>query len=148
MEDKDKAAASSRPATTATEFTTDSSSWALGPDDSDGVCFFSGYRDTTSILSEFGWNLDPAQPHRIGADDTSDLAGGEGGGGDGERGGGGFWFPAHSAPGAMAEPADKATAAAAAADLSTSNNQSVSSSSSEDPPEKSTISDEKPPEIP
>lgn len=142
MEDKDKAAASSRPATTATEFTTDSSSWALGPDDSDGVYFFSAHRDTSNILSEFGWNLDPEQPHRIGAEDTSDLAGGEGGGGGG--GGGGLWFPAHSAPGGPMEPTDKA----AAADVSTSNNQSVSSSSSEDQPEKSTVSEEKPPEIP
>ncbi|KAF7827993.1 putative WRKY transcription factor 57 [Senna tora] len=134
MEHKDKAkaelpeaaAASSR---SATAFTTDdSSSWALGGhDDADadaGVYFFSGDRHNSSILGEFGWNLDPEQPRRIG----------------GGEGGGGFWFPAHD----DSAPADKA--AAAAADVSTTSiNQSVSSSSSEDPAEKSTVvSDEKP----
>lgn len=136
MEDKDRAASPSRPAT---EFAGNSSSWPLGPDDSDGVYFFSGDRDSGSILGDFGWNLDPAaQPHRIGAaDDASDLAGADGGGR-------GFWFPAaaHSAP---TEQVDKATMSSASA----SNNQSVSSSSSEDPPEKSAVSGEKPPpEIP
>ncbi|XP_028801680.1 probable WRKY transcription factor 57 isoform X1 [Neltuma alba] len=141
MEDKDKAASSSRPAISPTEFTADSSSWALGPDDSDDVYFFSGDRSTSRMLTDFGWNLEPDQPHRIGVDDTSQVAGGEGG-----SRGGGLWFPDHSAPGGSTEQADKANAMAA--DASTSNNQSVSSSSSEDPPEKSTVSDEKPPEIP
>ncbi|KAI9124892.1 hypothetical protein K1719_004219 [Acacia pycnantha] len=140
MENKDKAAESSRPAISPTEFTADSSSWPLGPDESDGVYFFSGDRDISSILSDFGWNIEPEQPHRIRVDDTCDVAGGQGGGG------GGFWLPDHSAPGTT-EQDDKANTATAA-DASTSNNQSLSSSSSEDPPEKSTVSDEKPPEIP
>ncbi|RDX78541.1 putative WRKY transcription factor 57 [Mucuna pruriens] len=116
MEDKDRAA--SDPAA-ATEFAGDTS-WTLAADDSDGAYFFSGDRER-SILREFGWNLEPDQPNRIGSDD-------------------GLWMPVHSSLTGSIEPA--------AAASSRSNNQSVSSSSSEDPPEKSTVSDEKPPEIP
>ncbi|XP_061362401.1 probable WRKY transcription factor 57 [Gastrolobium bilobum] len=121
MEDKD-GAASSDPATTA-EFAGESS-WTLGADDSDGAYLFSGDRER-SILGDFGWNIEPDQPNRIGADDR-------------------LWLPAHSALTGSIEPAEIASAAAS----SRSNNQSMSSSSSEDPPEKPTVSDEKPPEIP
>ncbi|KAJ1389833.1 WRKY domain [Sesbania bispinosa] len=112
MEDKNRTP--SNPATAA------ESSWTLGGDDSAGAYFFSADRDR-SILSDFGWNL---EPDRIGADD-------------------GLWLPSHTAPTGSIEPE-----AAAATSSFRSNNQSVSSSSSEDPPEKSTVSDEKPPEIP
>ena len=116
---------------TAAEFAGESS-WSLGTaDDGDGAgtYFFSGHRER-SIISEFGWNLEPDQPNRIGADD---------GGGEG------LWLPPLTG---SIEPVD-AAAGSAAASSSRSNNQSVSSSSSEDPPEKSTVSDEKPPsEIP
>ncbi|XP_057448132.1 probable WRKY transcription factor 57 isoform X2 [Lotus japonicus] len=71
-----------------------------------------------SILGDFGWNL---EPDRISAADD------------------GLWLPPHAAPSGSIEI--KPTASA-------SINQSVSSSSSEDPPEKSTVSDEKPIEIP
>ncbi|XP_027360869.1 probable WRKY transcription factor 57 [Abrus precatorius] len=117
MEDKDRA--TSDPSTAAGDFAGESS-WPLAADDSDGSYFFSGGRER-SILSEFGWNLEPDQPNRIGTDD-------------------GLWLPAQSSLTGSIEPA--------AAASSRSNNQSVSSSSSEDPPEKSTVSDEKPPEIP
>ncbi|KAG5062826.1 hypothetical protein JHK85_004009 [Glycine max] len=113
MEDKDRAA--SDPA----EFAGDTS-WTLATDDSDGAYLFPGDRER-SILREFGWNLEPDQPNRIGTDDGS-------------------WMPVQSSLTGSIEPA--------AAMSSRSNNQSVSSSSSEDPPEKSTVSDEKPPEIP
>ncbi|KAH1261139.1 putative WRKY transcription factor 57 [Glycine max] len=113
MEDKDRAA--SDPA----EFAGDTS-WTLATDDSDGAYLFPGDRER-SILREFGWNLEPDQPNRIGTDDGS-------------------WRPVQSSLTGSIEPA--------AAMSSRSNNQSVSSSSSEDPPEKSTVSDEKPPEIP
>ncbi|OIW02171.1 hypothetical protein TanjilG_02395 [Lupinus angustifolius] len=113
------------PATTA-EFAGDSS-WPLGADDSDGSYFYSVDRNS-SILSDFGWNLEPVQSNRIGSD------------------GDGLWVPAHPDLTGSVEPIGTA---AAVGTSSRSNNQSVSTSSSEDPPEKSTVSDEKPPlEIP
>lgn len=124
-EDRDKAVRAPSDPATAAEFAGDSS-WSLGADDSHGAYFYSCNRER-SILSEFGWNLDPVQPNRIGS------------------GVDGLWLPANSSPTGSVEPVD----AVAAATSSRSNNQSVSTSSSEDPPEKSTVSDEKPPpEIP
>ncbi|KAE9605563.1 hypothetical protein Lal_00025037 [Lupinus albus] len=115
------------PSATTAEFAGESS-WPLGADDSDGSYFYSVDRNR-SILSDFGWNLDPVQSNRI----DSDVDG--------------LWVPAHSdLTGSVVEPIGSA---AAAGTTSRSNNQSVSTSSSEDPPEKSTVSDEKPPhEIP
>ncbi|CAJ1931937.1 unnamed protein product [Sphenostylis stenocarpa] len=95
-------------------------SWTFSADGSDGAYLLSGDRER-SILREFGWNLESDQPNRIGTDD-------------------GLWMPVQSSLTSSTEPA--------AAVSSRSNNQSVSSSSSEDPPEKSTVSDEKPAEIP
>ncbi|CAL0318209.1 unnamed protein product [Lupinus luteus] len=113
------------PASITTEFAGESS-WPLGADDSDGSYFYS-VDSNRSILSDFGWNLEPVQPNRIGPDVD------------------GLWVPAQSdLTGSVAEPIG-----AAAGTSSRSNNQSVSTSSSEDLPEKSTVSDEKPPpEIP
>ncbi|OIW04715.1 hypothetical protein TanjilG_06707 [Lupinus angustifolius] len=125
-ENKDKAPRAPFDPETTAEFAGDSS-WPLGVDDSDGSYFYSGDRDR-SILSEFGWNIDPVQMNRIGSDTD------------------GLWLPVHSAFSGSVEPVDTA---AVAATSSRSNNQSVSTSSSEDPPEKSTVFDEKPPsEIP
>ncbi|XP_052725653.1 probable WRKY transcription factor 57 isoform X2 [Vigna angularis] len=103
----------------AVEFAGDTS-WTFATDGSDAAYLFSGYGER-SVLREFGWNLEPDQLNRIGTDD-------------------GLWMPVQSSLTCSIEPA-------AAASLR-SNNQSVSSSSSEDQPEKSTVSDEKPPETP
>jgi len=103
----------------ADEFAGDTS-WTFAADGSDAAYLFSGDRER-SILTEFGWNLEADQPNRIGTDD-------------------GLWMPVQSSLTGSIEPATAAS--------SRSNNQSVSSSSSEDQPEKSTVSDEKPPEIP
>ncbi|KAK6280944.1 hypothetical protein POUND7_014769 [Theobroma cacao] len=125
------------------EFTSDSS-WTLpGPDPvSDSVNYF--FDRESSILSEFGWNLQPDQAEeieRFGELDRTatrpDLAGN---------------FSGSQSSGAAAAAAagsgsGTATNPSGSADVSTSN-PSVSSSSSEDPPEKSTGSGGKPPEIP
>ncbi|XP_014492940.1 probable WRKY transcription factor 57 [Vigna radiata var. radiata] len=103
----------------AVEFAGDTS-WTFAADASDAAYLFSGDGER-SVLREFGWNLEPDQLNRIGTDD-------------------GLWMPVQSSLTCSIEPA--------AAASSRSNNQSVSSSSSEDQPEKSTVSDEKPPEIP
>ncbi|KAI4328524.1 hypothetical protein L6164_020872 [Bauhinia variegata] len=130
MEHKDKAPASDPPTIVPTEFSSDSR-WTLG-DDSDGLYFFSGDRDSI-ILSEFGWNLDSEQSNRIGPVDRSEFSGGASL----------LQQPSSAASGGSgsSEPADKAVA-----DVSTPN--TVSSSSSEDPTEKPTSSDGKQPEIP
>ncbi|CAL0315226.1 unnamed protein product [Lupinus luteus] len=125
-ENKDKAPRAPFGPETTAEFAGDTS-WPHGVDDSDGSYFYSGDRDRT-ILSEFGWNIDPVQMSWIGSDVD------------------GLWMPVHSALTGSVEPVDTASVAATS---SRSNNQSVSTSSSEDPPEKSTVFDEKPPpEIP
>ncbi|KAL9328158.1 hypothetical protein ACSQ67_003161 [Phaseolus vulgaris] len=103
----------------AVEFAGDTS-WTFAADGSDAAYLFSGDTER-SILREFGWNLETDQPNRIGTDDR-------------------LWMPVQSSLTGSIEPV--------AAASSRSNNQSVSSSSSEDQPEKSTVSDEKPPEIP
>lgn len=112
MEDKDRV--TSDPSSAA-DFAAEPS-WTLAADDSDDAYIFSGDRDR-SVLREFGWNLEPHQPNRIGTDDD-------------------FFLPVQSSLSGSIEPVAAAI------------NQSVSSSSSEDQPEKSTVSDEKPPEIP
>ncbi|GKU99665.1 hypothetical protein SLEP1_g12476 [Rubroshorea leprosula] len=109
------------------------SSWTLAGADSDGVNYFLDRE--SSILSEFGWNLNPDQADGLGrfgdmerierTDFTGDCGGSQGTGS----------APAASNPGGSV-------------DLSTSN-PSVSSSSSEDQTEKSTAgSGVKPPQIP
>jgi hypothetical protein len=120
-----------------TEFTSDSS-WPLGPD-SDSVYLFSNERES-SILSEFGWNLQPEDPNRIGFDDASDLAGS-------------FGLPDNNTSNSNSalqgsDPAAPVGSDSKVGDATTSNNQSVSSSPSEDPPERSTGSGGKTPEIP
>lgn len=118
------------------EFTSDDSSWPLGPD-SESVYFFSNDRES-SILSEFGWNLHPEDPNRIGFDDASDLAGS-------------FGLPDNNtsnSPLQGSDPAAPVGSDSKVGDASTSNNPSMSSSPSEDLPERSTGSGGKPPEIP
>ncbi|KAK9276251.1 hypothetical protein L1049_005782 [Liquidambar formosana] len=127
-----------------TEFSAESS-WPLGAD-SESVYFFGSDRES-SILSEFGWNLQPDESYRsldrIDEDDEerSGLAGSLGmleNSSLQQQGGGGS-----SEPAVPIGPIEKARGG----DTSTSN-PSVSSSSSEDPAEKSTGSGGKPPEIP
>ncbi|CAK7326178.1 unnamed protein product [Dovyalis caffra] len=115
------------------EFASDSS-WSLVPGSDSVNYFFSSDREN-SILSEFGWNLQPDEPSRftdidrVEAEERSDLAGNL----EIQRSSGAG--PARSSVGG-------------GGDFSSSNYPSVSSSSSEDPPEKSTGSGGKPPEIP
>ncbi|XVF03232.1 hypothetical protein REPUB_Repub04eG0243800 [Reevesia pubescens] len=130
-----------------TGFTSDSS-WTLtgGPDSVsvDSVNYF--FDRESSILSEFGWTLQPDHVEEIErfselnrTDTRPDLAGNFSRSqccGSASAGGGGG-----SGSGTATNPGGSA-------DVSTSNNPSVSSSSSEDPPEKSTGSGGKPPEIP
>lgn len=126
------------------EFTSDSS-WSLpaGPDSvSDSVNYF--FDRESSILSEFGWNLQPDHVDRFceldRTDTRPDLAGNFSGSQScgaaavATSAGGGLGSGTASNPGGST-------------DVSTSN-PSVSSSSSEEPPEKSTGSGGKPPEIP
>ncbi|XVF85837.1 hypothetical protein PTKIN_Ptkin17bG0149900 [Pterospermum kingtungense] len=127
-----------------TEFTSDSS-WTLrGPGESvsvDSVNYF--FDRESSILSEFGWNLQPDHVDRFGELDRTetrpDLAGNFSGsqscGTTAVVAGGGSGSGTASNPGGSG-------------DVSTSNPTSVTSSSSEEPPEKSTGSGGKPPEIP
>lgn len=121
-----------------TEFTSDSS-WPLGPD-SDSIYFFANERES-SILCEFGWNLQPEDPNRMVLDDGCDLAGS-------------FGFPDNhnnSSSSSALQSSDQAVPAESeckVGDPTASSNPSVSSSSSDDPPEKSTGSGGKPPEIP
>ncbi|XVE91591.1 hypothetical protein REPUB_Repub01dG0023100 [Reevesia pubescens] len=128
-----------------TEFTSDSS-WTLtgGPDSVsvDSVNYF--FDKESSILSEFGWNLQPDHREEIERfdelnrtnDTMPDLAGNFSG--------------SHSccAPVVVGgSGSGTASNPGGSTDVSTSN-PSVSSSSSEDLPEKSTGSGGKPPEIP
>ncbi|KAJ6312200.1 hypothetical protein OIU77_013862 [Salix suchowensis] len=112
-----------------TELTSESS-WTLGHDSDSVNYFFSNDRES-SILSEFGWNLQPDEPSRfkvldqVVEEERSDLAGN-----------------------LEIQRSSGAGPARSSGSVSTSNYPSVSSSSSEDPPEKSTDSGGKPPEIP
>lgn len=103
---------------TSTDETAAESNWMIGADDSTSAHFFAGDRER-SLFGEFGWNL---QPDRV--DD-------------------GLWPPqSQTGQSGSIEPET------VPAPSYRWNSQSVSSSSSEDPPEKSTVSDEKLPEIP
>ncbi|KAJ6718363.1 WRKY TRANSCRIPTION FACTOR PROTEIN 1-RELATED [Salix purpurea] len=112
-----------------TELTSESS-WTLGHDSDSVNYFFSNDRES-SILSEFGWNLQPDEPSRfkgldqVVEEERSDLAGN-----------------------LEIQRSSGAGPVRSSGSVSTSNYPSVSSSSSEDPPEKSTDSGGKPPEIP
>ena len=125
-----------------TEFTSDSNWTLAGPDSvSDSVNYFFD-RESSSILSEFGWNLQLDHAEEIErfveldrTDTRPDLAGN--------------FTGSQSCVAAAAGASGSGTASnlGGSTDVSTSN-PSVSSSSSEDPPEKSTDSGGKPPEIP
>lgn len=127
MDDKDKI-------DPGTDFSTESS-WTLGGD-SDGVYFFGSDREST-ILSEFGWNLQTDNSEASGADFVdfdridSNFAGNSC-----------VTLPESSrAPAASAVRCDGGETAVQARPAE--NNQSVSSSTSEDLPEKSTASADK-----
>ncbi|XWS23111.1 hypothetical protein CRYUN_Cryun29cG0093300 [Craigia yunnanensis] len=127
-----------------TEFTSDSSWTLAGPDSvSDSVNYF--FDRDSSILSEFGWNLQPDHAEEIErfveldrTDTRPDLAGNFTGSQS---------CVAALAAGGGGSGSGTASNPDGSADVSTSN-PSVSSSSSEDPPEKSTDSGGKQPEIP
>ncbi|XWS34171.1 hypothetical protein CRYUN_Cryun21dG0017500 [Craigia yunnanensis] len=127
-----------------TEFTSDSSWTLAGPDSvSDSVNYF--FDRESSILSEFGWNLQPDHAEEIErfgeldrTDTRPDLAGKF-------RGSQSFGAAAVASGGGSGS--GTAPNPGGSADVSISN-PSVSSSSSEDRPEKSTGSGGKPPEIP
>lgn len=118
------------------------SSWTLGAE-SDSVYFFGSDRES-SILSEFGWNLQPEEAHHrslkperfgdVERIESSDLAG---------------RLPLAESSGLECSAAAAQIGSAEKAGDASTSNPSVSSSSSEDPPEKSTGSGGgKPPEIP
>ncbi|GAV79208.1 WRKY domain-containing protein [Cephalotus follicularis] len=126
-----------------TEFNTDSS-WALGGADSVNYLFDS-HRDST-ILTEFGWNLQPDEPDRthfaeldsINMDDTSDVAGNY------------VLLPESSTTttATSTRGLESGSGVLFGDPTGSTSNLSVSSSSTEDPPEKSTGSVEKPPQTP
>ncbi|CAH2066334.1 unnamed protein product, partial [Thlaspi arvense] len=115
------------------DLSNDSSTWRqLTAPDSD---FFD--RDTSNILSDFGWNLHASSdhPHELRFD--SDLP----------------QTPGGRPPVATATPESNlasscSSSAVAVTEVSTSNNPSATSSSSEDPAENSTASAAKTPETP
>lgn len=113
------------------------SSWPTIEPDSDNVYFFDSDREN-SILSEFGWNLQPGitgrsrdEFDRFDVDENSDMAGN---------------FRLAETSSSQRSPAMIHVRSNEKIGEPSTSNPSVSSSSSEDPPEKSTDSDGKPPE--
>lgn len=112
------------------------SSWNLsGADDSDSVNYFLASDRESSILSEFGWNLQPDRtsgPLRLDQFEAEerprDLAG--------------------MNVGSFAATPESTSGGPLQGSARSASNPSVSSSSSEDPTEKSTCSGAKPPEMP